>query len=272
MTSTILNNGKKGLLPLLNRLGKEIYTFKDILTLTKMNKPYAKQVLYKLDRADRLIRLEKGKYLFVPEGFEKSWTANSFLIASSLIKPYALSYWTALNHWHFTEQIPNTIFIQTTKRKLHPIKEILGVKYQFITLQKEKFFGLTHIWEKQHKIYITDKEKTIVDCFAYPEYCGGIIESVKGIVNGLSDKELDLLKLIKYAIKFGNKTVFKRLGYILETLNTDIPVSEMKLIKNNIGRGYTLLDPTLPKKGKLNYRWQLILNIPTESLKEWQKH
>ncbi|MFQ6084561.1 MAG: hypothetical protein ACE5WD_14575, partial [Candidatus Aminicenantia bacterium] len=252
---------KKELLSKLNREGKEIYSFDEILKFAKVSRNFTWKVVSELENMGRLVRLEKGKYLYVPEGFEGNWSGTSFLIASHLVKPYALSYWTALNYWHYTEQIPRTIFVQTIKRKLYSKKEISGVRYKFITLKPNKFFGLTTIWERHHKIQITDKEKTIVDCLDHPQYCGGILEATKGIYLGITNKEIGIDKLFQYAKRLGNKTVLKRLGFIVEALELTLPPSIIEKIQKEIGKGFSLLDPLLPNQGKYNSRWQLRINL-----------
>jgi len=274
MTSTIPTIGKKTLLPALNRAGREIYSFREICKLAGIAGNYAHNVVSLLEKEARLVRLERGTYLYVPEGFEGNWAGNTYLIASHLVQPYAISYWSALNHWHFTEQIPSTVFIQTTVRKFYSERVILGVKYKLVTLGKNKFYGLATVWDKSHKIQMTGKEKTIVDCLDHPEYCGGIIEVVKGLHSGFvsgADK-LDMNKVINYALKIDNKTVVKRLGYLFEVLNISVPEKKLFKMKAAIGKGYSLLDTTLPDTGKLNSHWRLKENLPKDSLTEWRKH
>lgn len=271
MTINITTKGKKVLLPLLNKAGKEVYTFKEICKLSGVKGGYARKVVSRLEKANRLIRLEKGKYLYVPEGFEKNWSGNSLLIASCLVSPYAISYWTALNHFQFTEQIPSTVFVQTTVRKFNSEMEILGVKYKFITVSKRKYYGIINIWEGNHKIRITGKEKTIVDCLDYPEYCGGIIEAAKALNTGFKNQELDLNKLIHYAKKLGNKTVLKRLGYLITRLGINITAKQINELAAGVGEGYSLLDSSQPKTGKLDPKWKLKINIPPDMLSGWRE-
>src|SRR3989339_342331 len=243
---------KKNILAILNKEGREIYGFDEIVKLSGLDRKHVWYILSRLKNKGRLIRLEKGKYLYVPEGFEGNWTGNSYLIASNLIKPYAIAYWSALNYWHYTEQIPSTIFIQSVKRKLHKTKNIFGVEYKLITVGKSNFFGLTTIWENHRKIKITDKEKTIIDCLDYPEYCGGLSELIKGVQYGFKNKELNVRKLINYAGRISNRTVMKRLGYILEKSKIRLSEKLINKIRNKISEGYSLLDPTMPNTGKLN--------------------
>jgi predicted transcriptional regulator of viral defense system len=82
----------------------------------KIERDYGKEGAAHADR--RHERIEKGKYLTIPLGAKKGgYTINEFVIGSQLVKPAVIAYWSALNYHWFTEQIPNTVFIQTTARK-----------------------------------------------------------------------------------------------------------------------------------------------------------
>ncbi len=58
--------------------------------------------------------------------------------------------------------------------------------------------------------------------------------------------------------KIGNSAVAKRLGFIMETLT----LGDVEAFRTEIPRapGFSALDPTLPKHGKYNRRWGLLVN------------
>jgi predicted transcriptional regulator of viral defense system len=60
--------------------------------------------------------VEKGKYLLL--GLEPERVlSNPLFIASHLVAPAYVSYWSALHYYGFTEQVPLTTFVATTKKK-----------------------------------------------------------------------------------------------------------------------------------------------------------
>ena len=209
-----------------------------------------------------IIPLEAG-----PEGL---YTEHEFVIASFLVNPYALSYWSALNFHGLTEQIPRTVYISTTRRKGKREEEVFGITYKFVVLKKYKFFGITKIWIDNKQINMTDEEKTIVDCLDHPEYCGGIIEAAKGLWEGRED--LDPEKISQYTERMNNTAIFKRLGFLSELLEIPWRKTFLGEWKKRISEGYSLLDPTMPKKGKYNSRWKLRINIESHELVEWRVH
>jgi len=237
---------------LLGELAKrKIFTIDDAKEISGIDKKILKVILLRLEKRGWIERIEKGKYMIIPLGSKKGeYTLNEFLIGSLLVQPCIISYWSALNYYGFTEQIPSTVFIQTTSRKKKQEIEIFGVRYKIIRVNREKIFGIEKTWIEEERIAITDKEKTIIDCFDKPKYCGGIIEVAKA----LKTREYNPNKLVNYAERIGNSGVIRRLGYLNDLFSLQMDISSIKT------RNYLLLDPTMPKKGETNAKWRLIIN------------
>lgn len=270
MTETIRYPHAINLLSRLSAQGKNVFTIDDARDAISINKRHLDNLLQSLLEKRWLERIERGKYLIIPleAGPNRRWSEEAFVIASHLVEPYMVSYWSALNYWSLTEQIPATVFVQTPKRK--PNKTVLGVSFQFITLPEKKFFGQTHIWFGDKKVEITDREKTIVDCLDHPEYCGGLIEAAKGLVNGI-EGGVNLETLTGYAERMDNSAIFKRLGYLCELFN--LPVEGfIDRWRNRMAAGYSLLDPTAGESGRRYSRWNIRLNVTENELTGWRTH
>ena len=135
----------------------------------------------------------------------------------------------------------------------------------------------------------------VVDGLDHPEYCGGVTEAAKGLwrylhgeqANGSATPVLsDVLSLSKggaegltaglerlteYTGRLGNRTVFKRLGYLSEVLG--LPVGEyLERWRGEISSGTSLLDPRAGQRGKYSTRWNLRLNVESGQLTEWLEH
>lgn len=217
------------------------------------------QVLFRLEKAGRIERVEKGKYIIIPLGSEKGkYTLHEFVIGSRLVKNYSIAYWSALHYYGLTEQIPSTVFIQTTERKKRSTLQVFGVNYRFIRVKKEKMFGDTVQWIENEKINITDREKTIIDCLDRPDLCGGIIEAAKAV----KSREYDMKKLVEYSGKTGSSAVVRRLGYLAGIYGIETGIEPEKT------RNYVKLDPVMPdEKDRLDARWRLYLNVDERDLR-----
>jgi predicted transcriptional regulator of viral defense system len=230
---------------------KKAFTIEDAEQLGYTNKSVLKVILSRLEKKGWIERIEKGKYIVIPLGAEKGkYTLNEFVLGSYLVNPCIISYWSALNYYGFTEQIPRTVFIQTISRKKHQEVTIFGVSYKIIRVKEEKIFGVEKAWFEDTQIDLTSREKTIIDCLDKPQYAGGIIEVAKALRTEEYDKNL----LIKYAKKIHNSGVIRRLGYICDFLQIPIHLPEIKT------RNYLKLDPILAETNKLDSKWHLIIN------------
>lgn len=253
--------------------GKFIFTLDDANKLLNISRSSLKNLLSKLSKSTWVIRLEREKYLIVPfeAGIEGKWSAEPFIIASQLVEPYAIAYWSAINYWGYTEQIVRTIFILTTKKKSKMQFEILGVPYQFIKVPQNKFFGITQAWITNKKINITDKERTLIDAMDKPELCGGFIESSKVLKIGFEKNEFSLAKLMEYGAKAGNRTIFKRIGYLLDFYNINQPELR-EFCKKKLSKGYSRLDPAGNVKGQYNKEWLVLDNVSKVDLSSWTEY
>jgi len=230
---------------------KKVFTIEDAEHISHTSKGVLKVILSRLEKKGWVERIEKGKYMVIPLGAEKGkYTLNEFVLGSFLVGPCIISYWSALNYYGFTEQIPRTVFIQTTSRKKHQEVTIFGVPYKIIKMKEEKIFGVEKVWFEDMQINITSREKTIIDCLDKTQYAGGIIEVAKALQTEEYDKNI----LVKYAKEIHNSGVIRRLGYICEFLQIPINLPKIKT------RNYLKLDPILPETNKLNAKWHLIIN------------
>lgn len=254
--------------------GKELFTTADINTFVYQEAGSTEQVyklLAGLKAKGWIERIESGKYALL--NITGDVHRNSYLVAMKLVEPACIAYWSALNYYGLTEQLPITVFVQTTKRKAS--KNALGVQYKFITIRPFKFFGTRKEWlrkgEARHLYFtISDLEKTVVDCFDYPEYSGGIVECAKGLVNAANLKDaskLDVEKMFRYAEAMKNSAIIKRIGFIADLFGLT-EIREMAEQRRGIfSPKISLLDTTSGNKGRYTRKWMLRININEEQLK-----
>ena len=264
--SVTLDEKRKGLskkesylLSYLAESRKSIFALSDVVKVLDCSYEHAKVIVERLAKKKWIVRIIKGRYLIVPltAGVRGDHTEHEFIVAT-FFEPCYIAYWTALNYYGFTEQVPNKIFVVTRKRIRD--KEILGVKFKFVNISEKKFFGFNDISISNVRVKISDKEKTIVDCLDKPKYCGGMGEITKGIF--FAKDEIDFEKLTDYTMKICNNAAMKRLGFVLDFLGMD-----SKNLESKISNSYSILDPTKEKTGKYNPKWKLLLNISEEELK-----
>lgn len=265
-----ISSKEENFIATLGEKGIKVFTVEEATTFLNISKPQLNKLVHNLVKKHKLQRIERGKYLLIPPVAWKSgrFTEEGIVIASYLVEPYYISYWTALDFYGWTEQPSRTVFIASTKLK-RPT-ELQGTKFKFIKLRPERFFGYEEHWVGNQKIRVSDKEKTIVDCLDQPRYCGEIVEVAKGIWNGR--KEIDFDKVLKYALRIKNGAIIKRLGYLMDVLGIEKPAFRNKL-KKHIGYGYLNLDPHGTTSGsEVNKEWRLRINVNPKNITEWITH
>jgi predicted transcriptional regulator of viral defense system len=265
-----LTRNESLLLSSLSEKGKTIFRIEDVVNELMCSYKYAKVLANNLTKKKWVINLRRGVYLIVPlsAGVSAHYTEHEFVIASHLVSPYYIAYWSALNFHGFTEQTPFTVFVATTKRTKN--REVLNTKYNFVTLSKRKFFGFEPTAVSTYKINISDREKTLADALDHPEYCGGIPEAAKSLWN--AKEKVSMEKIVSYAERMRNTAIVKRLGYLLESLNINVDSEILSKMRGMISPGMSALDPTCPRKGTYNTRWNLLLNISKETLEELRRN
>lgn len=254
------------LLTTLSVRGKNIFTAKDAAGIMNNGRNNVNNMLYQLVNKRWLQRLEKGKYLILPleSGLKGKYLEHRLIIAPQLISPYYISYESALKYYGYTEQVSRTLTIATTKRKKE--LRVNGDSYRFIRVIPYKFFGFKKVWFRHRELNVAEREKLILDCLDRLDACGGIVEAAKGLWQGKD--ELSFPKVIKYAGRMRNRALLQRLGFLMELYA--IRPNFLETVRSHISGSYTLLDNTLPPRGRYVERWKVRVNIPEEKLKSFK--
>jgi len=262
--------GKVGteLLTGLSEGNRSIFTVEDAARVLGRDKSDVRKLLHDLAKNEWVMRLSRNRYLILPleAGTAPKFTEHEFIIASHLVQPCYVGYWSALNYYGLTEQAPKTVFVAAPKRKREV--SIMGVDYKFIALSKKKFFGWENVWIGPNSVPLSSKEKTIIDCLDHPEYCGELAEAAKGLWN--AREEISFKLLFDCAKRLGNGAVLRRLGYLMELFELEPKIVEK--MNRRLSKSYSPLDPTKPKKGRYSSRWKLLLNVSERDLTQWREH
>jgi len=220
-----------------------LFNLKIVKDIINKDRNYTKLFIHRLKKDNFIFEIEKNKYTF---------GKDSFVIASNIIWPSYISGWSALNYHHLTDQIPQTIFVITTRARKK--KEIIfnNAKIRFTKVNSKYFFGYKKERYGNYDIFIAEKEKALIDSallkkISFSEVC----DIMKGNV-----KNINIPLLIEYLIKINNKSLIKRFGFLLDKLN----IKNDKLNKL-IDFKYIQLDYSISKKGKKDKKWRIIDNV-----------
>jgi predicted transcriptional regulator of viral defense system len=165
-----------------------------------------------------------------------------------------------------TEQVPRTVFVQSTRRK-RPV-EVLGIRFRFVTVSQARFFGVAHRTLDGKAVHVTDREKTLLDAAARLDLSGGITQLAQALQVAYPD--VDWGRLDDYLTRWGGGASVKRLGYLVEALALPIPDLEQRLQRwqGMLSQGISLLEPGSNAAGPVVTRWRLRLNL---DISNWRR-
>ena len=209
-----------------------------------------------------LSRIRRGLYITVPleaqhpsERREDPW-----IVAATLFKPAYIGGWSACEQWGLTEQIFSEIVVFTARRVRTRRQQVQDTKFVLRFVPEDRLFGTANVWRQQTKIQVSDPSRTVADILSEPAIGGGIRHVAQVVKEYFSGEHRDDDKLLNYVSRLKNRTLCKRLGYLLEKFRIDAPKIS-KYCEDNISAGYSKLDPTVKVKGRLSRRWNLDINV-----------
>jgi len=231
---------------------------------------YLYELLHHMTQNGLLTRLRRGLYA-TSEVASGRPQAHPFAIATHLVTPSAISHWSALSHHGLTDQVPHIVTAFTPRKVVTPSMrrrdlktsarhawEVAGVRYEYISVKKDHFFGIEQVWvDENSRVPITDRERTVLETFISPRRFGGIGEALR--LSESHTQELQADRLVEYAIRYGKISVAKRLGWALELAHVDESVL-LPLLKIPATRYYAL-DPARPSRGPCDRRWMIQDNL-----------
>ncbi|MGQ9573673.1 MAG: type IV toxin-antitoxin system AbiEi family antitoxin domain-containing protein [Dehalococcoidia bacterium] len=254
---------------LLQRQELFYFTARMLADLLKLDVARVYRLLRRLRAHGLVAEVENGKYLLL--GLEPERVlANPLFIASHLVTPGYVSYWSALHAYGFTEQVPLTIYVATTKEK-RPV-EFEGQRYRFVRVRPRKFFGYRREIIGGLPVLIADEAKAIIDSLSELRYAGGVGEVAKALRAALPTT--DVATLVEYANRMGDKTLGSRLGYLLGLLGISVePKGGASDTQSVQGTPHLIrsaspvkLAANRPASNAYDRRWRVNVNLPEAQL------
>ena len=245
-----ITEANRGRLTLLHIKCHGPFTVEDAVEVLGMTVEHTRRFLAYLASRGWLSRVQSGVYTVVPldATHPSDWREDPWIIAASIFTPCYIGGWSACEYWGLTEQIFREIRVITARqvRNRHPV--IQGTQLQVTVRSTPLLFGTTVVWRRDVQVNVSDPSRTVVDLLDDPSLGGGA-RQVAEVIQAYFNSDLrDEILLKGYIERLGNRTIYKRLGYYIETLALDLPAL-LAVCKQMISKGDTVLDPTIKKEG-----------------------
>lgn len=249
----------------LARNGLRVFNIHDARAIAEhigLKSGYVPRLLSRLSKDQYIIPLIKGTYA-VSNTLLPGSPLHPYEIANGLIQPGAISCWSAMQFHKLTDQIIHNTFILTpyleaSKNSSAYSYIINGHEYTLIRVLPKNYWGITSTYIDTTKVYITDLERTLIDGFVRPRYCGGISEVITGVA--AAAERIDVNRLFEYSQQ-SSHSVQQRLGWTLERLEvlSELQVQLRDQVKSF--KTYAKLNPEGQNVGARNKVWKIMENM-----------
>lgn len=258
-----LSAANRLLLSALGRCGKAPVSASDASQVWRISVEKARRRLERLARSGWLSRVAQGLYVLVPIEAESpaTWRSDPWIVATKMLSPCYIGGWTACQHWELTEQIFRDTVVFTRRHLRTRTISLNGSSIRVVVADEARFFGVVTRWRDATRITISDPSRTLVDILSRPELGAGI-RHVSDVVSTYfrSEHRNDSL-LAEYGDRLGNRSIFKRLGYLIESLGIPAP-DLVSVCKSRLSSGISDLEPGAGKRGRIVTKWNLRVNVP----------
>jgi len=216
-----------------------------------LTRPQAYQVLHRLAGSGLVHRIAPGRYVVGGPG-EGTALGQPFFLATRIVEPSYVGFWSALHYYGWTEQAPREVFVVNTRRSGRRTVERIAIR--FVRLRPSRFFGYASARSGNVEFPVAEPEKAIVDSLLLPELCGGM-ELVAGALREALPG-LERPKLEAYAARTAVRSLASRLGFLLARSGV-----ESEALRTTRSAVYVKLDPRGPRRGRYDSRWRVVDNL-----------
>jgi predicted transcriptional regulator of viral defense system len=225
-----------------------VVTARQFALITGTSQGTARLRLHRLARDGVLVRVMKGHYC-LPDTDPRA-------IATGVFAPSYVTLLKAFEYHGTTTQSPKGIDVVNAVRsrtlRLALDEGAFGVR--FIKVAPDLVFGFERVSLGGKDAFMADRERAVVDGLMFP---GRVpLDEVAACIRD----GIDVTKATEYARRTGRQAVMKRLGHLVEASGRSIGPDAV----GPLSQTWVPLDPSLPRRGRHDVRWRVIVNRVVE--------
>ncbi len=230
---------------------------------------FARKLAHELVGKGWLQRVGRGRYLLNPSrhGPDAIADTDPLRLGSRIATPYYFGYATAAELLGLLPQASRVYYVVTPQRGTS--RWAHAARFRRVTVDPRRFFGLRPLRRRGETVFVSDLERTVLDCLARPELSGGM----NGVVQVLESAgpRLRWSRLVRYLRRLGVRSLELRLGYLAESLQptVKIPRAWRERARARPDEPYVPLGGAkeFGRRGPHDRRWHVVRNVPEALLR-----
>jgi predicted transcriptional regulator of viral defense system len=154
---------------------------------------------------------------------------------------------SAFNRYGFDDQVPNRIFVYNNR--LSGSRQIGSTQYVFIRISDKRLGEVEKVRTPDgEELYYSSRSRALVDALYDWSRFNGIPRGLSWTRQELQKGSVSAAGLAQIAVRFGNQSTLRRLGWLLERADA-LPVV-LNVVKKALNKSSSLI-PLIPlKQGK----------------------
>jgi predicted transcriptional regulator of viral defense system len=226
-----------------------------------------RKLLSRLSRGGLIARVRQGLYLVPPSlPLGGAWTPTEALALNALTEDvkgrYQICGPNTFNRYGYDDQIPNRIYAYNNR--LFGDFTIGAIAMTLIKVADARLGDTTDVvfYDGEKAIYAS-RVRTLVDAVYDWSRFNSLPRAYVWIRNDLRQKLVDVEELVTITLRFGNTGTIRRMGALLE--REGVAESLLGRLEEPLNQTRSMIPwiPNLPKRGKINRRWGVVLNEPS---------
>ena len=229
-----------------------------------LNLVQERNLFRRLTKAGWIVRLQRGLFLVpkvLPAGGR--WNPSESTILPAFMKAiqcqYQISGPTAFNRYGFDDQVSNSVFVYNDR--LSGPRRIGSTRYAFVRVAGTRIGSIERVKTPEgDELCYSSKERILVDALYDWSRFNGIPRVFEWIRQELKKDSVNATALARVAVRFGNQSTLRRLGWVLEQAKAS-PVA-IRIIKQALrgSNSPVSMVPSKSRKGPIVKAWGVIDN------------
>jgi len=251
----------------LSEQGRRELTRRDAIERFALSAKTADDILQSLVRKGWLVRAGRGKYLLIPPewGATPLGESNTLALASQLTPDGYIAFSTAAANWGLTTQLRSVIWVVTRTHARN--RHINDSEVRFARLPEKAMFAIERVDVYGYPVPMSDREKTVLDCIAYPDRAGGVSEA--SAILAKAARHWQWAKVIDYLERLGNTALIQKVGYLCDAAHLALPDPLRERLRKRLKpSSRTYLVPRARGTVAPHYegKWGVVVNVDPNSL------